>query len=387
MKYYIIVGEASGDLHAAHLMKAIQKEDAEAEFRYIGGDEMQAIGGTLVRHYKEQAYMQFIPVLLHLRTILRNMRLCKEDIKQWRPDKLILVDYPGFNLNVAEDIHKTTEIPIYYYISPKIWAWKEYRIKRIKRDIDELFSILPFEVPFFEEKHQYPVHYVGNPTVDEIADFKAKNPYNQEVFRTTHKLDERPIIAILAGSRTHEIKDNLPGMMDGLEKYQNDYQFVLAGAPGIDPSFYVEFEQRFSNLRIIYDATYPLLQHAHFALVTSGTAALETALFRVPQIVAYATPIPPVISWLRKRVLTVKYISLPNLTLDEEAVPELVAADFTRANFHKHMDALLPKNSPARLEHLAKLDIMAEKLGAPGAPEHAAKLMVAMPRHRIKKSL
>ncbi len=382
MKYYIIVGEASGDLHAAHLMKAILLEDPNAEFRYIGGDKMQAVGGTLVRHYKEQAYMQFIPVLLHLRTILRNMRLCKEDIKQWRPDKLILVDYPGFNLNVAENIHATTEIPIYYYIAPKIWAWKEHRIKRIKRDIDELFSILPFEVPFFEEKHQYPIHYVGNPTVDEIADFQKNNPRDPHAFRTKHHLDTRPIIAILAGSRTHEIKDNLPGMMRALKKYDKEYQFVLAGAPGIDVAFYSTFQKSFPELHIIFNATYPLLQHAHFALVTSGTAALETAIFRVPQIVAYATPLPPFISWLRKRVLKVKYISLPNLTLDEEAVPELVAADFTTENFHKHMDALLPEESKYRKIHLAQLDNMAEKLGVPGAPNRAAKLMVELPNHR-----
>ena len=240
MKYYLIVGEASGDLHASHLMSALQAEDPQAEFRFFGGDLMAAVGGTLVKHYKELAYMGFIPVLLHLRTIFANMKRCKEDIVAWQPDVLILVDYPGFNLNIAKFIHARTQIPVFYYISPKIWAWKEYRIKNIKRDIDELFSILPFEVEFFEGKHRYPIHYVGNPTMDEVTAFQAACSETPDEFRLANGLSSKPIIALLAGSRKQEIKDNLPDMIRAAASFP-DYQLVLAGAPGISPEYYAKF--------------------------------------------------------------------------------------------------------------------------------------------------
>ena len=234
MKYYIIVGEASGDLHASHLMASLKKEDSQAEFRFIGGDLMQAVGGTLVKHYREMAYMGFVPVLLHLRTIFANMAYCKRDIVEWKPDALILVDYPGFNLDIAKYIHSTTNIPIYYYISPKIWAWKEWRIKAIKRDITALFSILPFEVPFFEQKHGYPIHYVGNPTADEVRTFCKEYKETKDEFCDRNNLDKnKPIIALLAGSRKQEIKDNLPMMIQTASQFA-DYQMVLAGAPSID---------------------------------------------------------------------------------------------------------------------------------------------------------
>ena len=214
MKYYLIVGEASGDLHASHLMKELKARDAEADFRFLGGDLMKAQGGSLVRHYKELAYMGFIPVLLHLRTILHNMKACKRDVLAWNPDVLILVDYPGFNLSVAEFVHAHSPIPVYYYISPKIWAWKEYRIKNIKRDVDELFSILPFEVDFFEGKHHYPIHYVGNPTLDEVEAYKKENERDFERFAEDNGLEGKPVLALLAGSRKQEIKDNLPMMVN-----------------------------------------------------------------------------------------------------------------------------------------------------------------------------
>ena len=228
MKYYLIVGEASGDLHASHLMAALKETDSNAQFRFFGGDKMAAVGGEMVKHYRELAYMGFIPVLMHLKTIFANMRLCKQDIVAWQPDVLILVDYPGFNLNIAKYIHSNTKIPVYYYISPKIWAWKEYRIKNIKRDVDELFSILPFEVDFFEGKHHYPIHYVGNPTAAEVREFlnTSSNP-------NTLGIQKSPIIALLAGSRQQEIKDNLPAMLEAVKPYEADYQIVLAGAPGI----------------------------------------------------------------------------------------------------------------------------------------------------------
>lgn len=213
MKYYLIAGEASGDLHASRLMQALKERDASAEFRFFGGDMMAAVGGTRVKHYREMAYMGFIPVLMHLRSIFRNMALCKKDIMEYAPDALILVDYPGFNLSIAKFVHSHTQLPVYYYISPKIWAWKEYRIKNIRRDIDEMFSILPFEVDFYENKHHYPIHYVGNPTADEVAEFKRQYTETETEFKRANNLGMKPIIALLAGSRKQEIKDNLPYMV------------------------------------------------------------------------------------------------------------------------------------------------------------------------------
>lgn len=254
MKYYLIVGEASGDLHASNLMKALKQEDPQAEFRFFGGDLMTAVGGTRVRHYKDLAYMGFIPVLLHLRTIFRNIDFCKQDIVAWQPDVLILVDYPGFNLKIAEYVKRHTSVPVYYYISPKIWAWKEYRIKNIKRDVNELFSILPFEVDFFQ-KHQYPIHYIGNPCVDAVEAFRSENQENFTEFISCNHLKDKPIIALLAGSRKQEIKDNLIRMMEAAKMFP-DYQFVVAGAPGIEPSFYQSYMNE--DAEIVFGQTYRL---------------------------------------------------------------------------------------------------------------------------------
>lgn len=372
MKYYLIVGEASGDLHASHLMTALKTKDPQADFRFFGGDLMAAVGGTMVKHYKDLAYMGFMPVLLHLRTIFANMKRCKQDIVAWNPDVVILVDYPGFNLSIAKFVHTQTQIPVYYYISPKIWAWKEYRIKNIKRDVDELFSILPFEVDFFEGKHHYPIHYVGNPTVDEVAAYKEAHPENFEAFVTENQLENKPIIALMAGSRKQEIKDNLPGMLKAVAAFP-DYQVVLAGAPSISPEYYQPYVGQ-SELKIIFGQTYRLLQHAEAALVTSGTATLETALFRVPQVVCYYTPIGKVFSFLRRHVLTVKYISLVNLIADREVVKELVADDMTVANVQKELGNMIGKKE-YRERMLAGYDSMAERLGATGAPKHAAREM------------
>lgn len=372
MKYYLIVGEASGDLHASHLMAGLKVEDPQADFRFFGGDLMAAVGGTMVKHYKDLAYMGFMPVLLHLRTIFANMKRCKQDIVAWNPDVVILVDYPGFNLNIAKYVHAQTQIPVYYYISPKIWAWKEYRIKNIKRDVDELFSILPFEIHFFEGKHHYPIHYVGNPTVDEVAAYQKAHPENFEAFITENQLKNKPIIALLAGSRKQEIKDNLPGMLKAAAAFP-DYQVVLAGAPSISPKYYQPYVEQ-SGLKIIFGQTYRLLQHAEVALVTSGTATLETALFRVPQVVCYYTPIGKVFSFLRRHVLTVKYISLVNLIADREVVKELVADDMTVAKVQKELGNMIEKKE-YRERMLAGYDLMAERLGATGAPKHAAREM------------
>lgn len=373
MKYYLIVGEASGDLHASHLMKALLKEDPKAEFRFFGGDMMSAVGGTRVRHYRELAYMGIIAVLLHLRTILRNMAFCKRDIVEWRPDAVILVDYPGFNLKIAKFVHEHTKIPVYYYISPKIWAWKEYRIKEIKHNVDELFSILPFEVPFFEQKHHYPIHYVGNPTAEEVRQFRAAYNVSGEEFRREHELDERPIIALLAGSRKQEIAGNLPQMIAAARRF-GGYQLVLAAAPGIDDAFYDAFTAD-RDVRIVRGETYALLSHADTALVTSGTATLETALFRVPQVVCYNTALPKLVGFLRRLVLKVKYVSLVNLIADREVVPELVANTFSVDNIVRHLTRLLPDGAPRR-EMLAGYEEVWQKIGADSPSERTAKEIV-----------
>ena len=388
MKYYLIVGEASGDLHASHLMQSLKNEDAEAQFRFFGGDLMAAVGGTRVKHYKEMAYMGFIPVLLHLRTIFRNMAFCKRDITEWQPDVVILVDYPGFNLNIAKFVHAETRIPVYYYISPKIWAWKEHRIKNIKRDVSELFSILPFETPFFEQKHHFPIHYVGNPTADEVRCFRKgyDESFPQFVSRMnaqptpfTPPLDTRPVIALLAGSRRQEIKDNLLPMIEAARN-MTDYQLVLAGAPSIDDEFYKKF-LRDTDVRLVRNETYALLSHSTAALVTSGTATLETALFRVPQVVCYKTPVPKLIAFFRKHFLKVKYISLVNLIADREVVSELVADTFSVSNIRSELQCLLPGNT-ARDEMLRGYEQVAHALGDMKAPDNTAHIMVGL----LKKS-
>ena len=374
MKYYLIVGEASGDLHASHLMRSLQKEDPEATFRFFGGDLMTAVGGTRVKHYKELAYMGFVPVLLHLRTIFRNMALCKKDIMQWQPDAVILVDYPGFNLKIAKYLHKNRKNrpAIYYYISPKIWAWKEYRIKNIKRDVDELFSILPFEVPFFEQKHHYPIHYVGNPTADEVRSFLEDNPPHP-------RTPAPPIIALLAGSRKQEIKDNLPAMLEAVKQFP-DYQCVVAGAPGIEDAYYEEFIKG-ASVEIVHDKTYDLLSRSTAALVTSGTATLETALFNVPQVVCYKTPVPRLIRFAFNHIIKCKYISLVNLIADKEVVQELLADRFSVKNIREELSKILPGQT-GREQMLQGYEEIRTALGDTCAPDNAAKLMVSLLSNR-----
>ena len=377
MKYYIIVGEASGDLHASRLMRSLRKVDSKADFRFFGGDLMSEAGGTRVKHYRELAYMGFVPVLLHLRTIFKNMALCKQDIVEWKPDVVILVDYPGFNLDIAKFLHANTSIPVYYYISPKIWAWKEYRIKNIKRDISEMFSILPFEVQFYEGKHHFPIHYVGNPTADEVTEFKASYTETFEDFCRKNSLHaDKPVIALLAGSRRQEIKDNLPAMLEAASRYADKYQLVVAGAPSIPHEYYSKFISG-HDVSIVYNQTYPLLAHSCAALVTSGTATLETALFGVPQVVCYETPIPKVIAFLRKHLIKVRYISLVNLIADKSVVTELVADTFSVENIAGELGRLLP-GKPARTAMLDGYAEVKKRLGKENAPDNAANIMVKL---------
>ena len=374
MKYYLIVGEASGDLHASNLMHALKQEDPEAEFRFFGGDLMSAQGGIRVKHYRELAYMGFIPVLLHLRTIFANMKYCKEDILRFAPDVVILVDYPGFNLSIAKFIKKNTRIPVYYYISPKIWAWKEYRIKSIKRDVDEMFSILPFEVDFYKG-HQYPIHYVGNPCVDSVAAFNEEHKETKEDFLAKNGLGNKPIIALLAGSRKQEIKNNLPLMLEASTAFP-DYQFVLAGAPGIEHEYYKQFIGD-AGVKVVFDRTYALLSYADAALVTSGTATLETALFRVPQVVCYYMAAGKFISFLKKMVLKVQFVSLVNLIAGKEVVKELVAGTMTVNNVKEELSKIL-YDEKYRADMLQEYDRIIRILGSAGASEHAAKEMVRL---------
>lgn len=372
MKYYLIAGEASGDLHASNLMKAILQEDPKAEFRFFGGDLMAKAGGTCVKHYRDMAYMGFIPVLLHLRTIFRNLSCCKQDILTWKPDVLILIDYPGFNLKVAKFIKQHSSIPVYYYISPKIWAWKEYRIKNIRRDIDKLLSILPFEVDFFK-KHHYPVNYVGNPCVDAVQTFRENYQESLDEFQLRNKLDNRPIIALLAGSRKQEIKDNLSRMTEASKNFPQ-YQFVVAGAPGIDPEFYQQFIGK--DTKILFGQTYPLLTHATAALVTSGTATLETALFKVPQVVCYYTAAGKLVSFLRRHILKVQYISLVNLISGNEAVTELVADGMTVTNLKAELKQILPDGNK-RSKMLSDYEQLIQTLGTAGASQRAAEIIIS----------
>ena len=377
MKYYLIAGESSGDLHASHLMQRLKQQDAEAEFRFFGGDLMAAVGGTRVKHYRELAYMGFVPVLLHLRTILKNMRFCKQDITQWQPDVVILVDYPGFNLDIAKYIHSqrlktnSQKPPVYYYISPKIWAWKEHRIKNIKRDVDELFSILPFEVDFFEKKHHYPIHYVGNPTASEVRAYLTSRPLPSEG-------DGGRLIALLAGSRKQEIKENLPAMIEATRHLAGQYDLVLAGAPSIEPSYYDQFLKG-TQVRLVVNETYPLLAQATAALVTSGTATLETCMFRVPQVVCYRTPMPRLFGFLRKYFLKVPYVSLVNLIANREVVKELVANTFSVGAIRQELEAILPGGSK-REAMLSDYEEIHRLLGESDAPEKAATIMINLLR-------
>ena len=373
MKYYLIVGEASGDLHASRLMQSLMQYDPEAEFRFFGGDLMAKVGGTRVKHYRELAYMGFVPVLLHLPTIFKNMKMCKEDIVRWKPDAVILVDYPGFNLSIAKFVKKNTNIPVYYYISPKIWAWKEWRIKAIKRDVKEMFSILPFEVPFYEKKHNYKIHYVGNPTAEEVDNFRHVYSESKDEFCQRNGLSSKPIIALLAGSRKQEIKDNLPSMLEAARHFE-DYQMVVAAAPSIAESYYKKYLGD-SEAKMVKTQTYELLSHATVALVTSGTATLETALLNVPQVVCYETPVPKLIRFAFKHIIKVRFISLVNLIADKEIVQELFADRFSIRNIANELYRILP-GQVSRERMLADYQLVRDRLGSEVAPDNAARIMV-----------
>ena len=366
MKYYIIAGEASGDLHGSNLMKELFKADSTAEIRFWGGDLMDDVGGTLVKHYRELAFMGFAEVVLNLKTILNNIKFCKEDILKFNPDVIVFIDYPGFNMRIAKWAKKLG-IKTHYYIAPQIWAWKENRIKEIKRDFDKLFVILPFEKEFFEVKHNFPVDFVGHPLIDAIHN---REKTDEITFRKNYQLNEKPIIALLPGSRKQEISKMLQIMLSIVPDFP-DYQFVIAGAPSQEFHFYEQFLTD-KIVKFISNKTYDLLSIATAALVTSGTATLETALFKVPEVVCYKG------SWISyqiaKRIITLKYISLVNLIMDEEVVTELIQDNFSKKNLKKELSKLL--DTAHRKHLLQKYDELEAKLGGVGASQKTAKLIL-----------
>lgn len=366
MKYYIIAGEASGDLHAFNLMKALKKQDPAANFRFWGGDLMQSVGGTIVKHYRDLAFMGFLEVLLNIGTILKNIKYCKKDIAEYDPDAIIFIDYPGFNLRIAKWAKKKG-YKTHYYISPQIWAWKENRIKDIRRDVDEMYVILPFEKDFYEKKHGFSVHFVGHPLIDAIRNRAQIKP---DAFRKENSLDKREIIAILPGSRKQEISKMLNVMLTVVNDFKK-YQFVIAGAPGQEPEFYEKFISN-KNVHFIQNKTYDLLSVSTAALVTSGTATLETALFKIPEVVCYKG------NWfsyqIAKRIITLKYISLVNLIMDKEVVTELIQSEFNPHRLKKELNKIL--NDTERERIFLDYAELERKLGGKGASEKTAALIL-----------
>ncbi len=365
MKYYIIAGEASGDLHASNLMKALIQVDAQADFRFWGGDLMQEVGGTLVKHYRDLAFMGFAEVVMNLRTIFKNIKFCKSDIEAYQPDVLVFIDYPGFNFRIAKWA-KQQGYKTHYYISPQIWAWKENRIKAIKRDIDEMYVILPFEKDFYEKKHHFPVHFVGHPLLDAL---RERQPVSLKNFCTTHQLKDKPIIALLPGSRKQEISKMLSVMLSVVEDFP-DYQFVIAGAPGQEAEFYSQFIGQ-SRVSFVQNKTYDLLTVSSAALVTSGTATLETALFKVPEVVCYKGGF---ISYqIAKRIINLDYISLVNLIMDKPVVKELIQHEFNTKQLRAELTKIL--DASHRKQLFSDYFDLEQKLGGAGASLTTAQLI------------
>ena len=365
MKYYIIAGEASGDLHGSNLIKALKQKDPTANIRCWGGDLMREAGGDLAKHYKEMAFMGFLEVLKNISSIFKNIRFCKDDILTFQPDVIVFIDFSGFNLRIAKWA-KQQNFKTNYYISPQIWASRESRIRDIKRNIDKMYVILPFEKKFYA-KHNYAVDFVGHPLLDAIANSQI---LDEKEFRTINGLDTtKPIIALLPGSRKQEVQKMLMVMLSVVAEFQ-EYQFVIAGAPSLENNFYKAFLTQ-ENIGFVSNQTYSLLKHSHAALVTSGTATLETALFKVPQVVCYKG------NWISyqiaKRIITLEYISLVNLIMDKEVVKELIQDELTTKNLESELTKIL--SGEQRNSILANYEVLAQKLGGTGASENVAALI------------
>ena len=375
MRYFIIAGEASGDLHASNLMRELRIADTQAEFCFLGGDLMQAQGGKMIKHYRDMAFMGIVAVLKNARTVLKNLSDCKQAITDFRPDVLILVDYPSFNLRMARFVKENLNTKVYYYISPKLWAWKEYRIKEIKRYVDKMFTIFPFETAFYA-KHNYDVEYVGNPTVDSVC----TRPHQDQSFAdfcAENKLPTKPIIAILAGSRKQEIVGCLPRMVDAGLRFP-DYQVIIAGAPGIEADLYNSVLKG-RDVSVVFGKTYELLQQSKAAVVNSGTATLETALVGTPEVVVYHVPLGRIGYFVKEMVVRVKFVSLVNIVAEKLIVKELLAHLFTVKNIAAELDLIL-NNTTYRQTMLQNYSIIKKALGEPGTAERAAKKMVELLR-------
>jgi len=366
MKYYIIAGEASGDLHGSNLIKALKQEDSKAEIRCWGGDLMQIAGGKLVKHYRDLAFMGFLEVVINIKTIFNNIKFCKKDIEKFNPDVIIFIDYPGFNMRIAKWA-KQNNFRTHYYISPQIWAWKENRIKAIRRDIDRMYVILPFEKDFYQKKHNFPVEFVGHPLIDAIGNRKI---IEKDVFLKENNLENKPIIALLPGSRKQEISKMLAIMLSIIDDFK-EFQFVIAGAPSQNYAFYEKFLKH-KNVRFVSDKTYDLLSYSQAALVTSGTATLETALFKVPEVVCYKGS--KISYQIAKRIITLKYISLVNLIMDKPVVTELIQDKLNKENLKNELKKLL--NTEYRENLLHQYNLLEQKLGGKGASQKTAKLIV-----------
>lgn len=380
MKYYLVAGEASGDLHGSNLMKELKLADENAEFRFFGGDLMQAVGGEMVKHYSEMAFMGFVQVALNFKTINRNMKFCKTDLLDYHPDVLILIDFPGFNLRIAE-FAKQNNIKVFYYISPKVWAWKAYRVAKIKAVVDEMFTIFPFETEFYK-KYQFNVHYVGNPLLDSIAEFRKKALSKNE-FLKINDLDDRPVVALLAGSRVHEINRTLPLMVQIAELFPG-FQFVVAGVKSVDIKLYEKYLAG-KTVKLIFDQTYDILNNAHTALVASGTAALETALFNVPQTVIYKMEGGWPIDFIFRNLIfknKMPGVSLPNIIMNKLIVSEFIQMKMTLANVKEEMEKLL-FDTAYRERILNDYKRLHDLMGDPGSSKRAALKMVELLSTRI----
>jgi lipid-A-disaccharide synthase len=368
MKYFIIAGEASGDLHGSNLMRELKEKDPSAEFRFLGGDLMASVGGTPLIHYSRMAFMGIVPVVMHLRSILGNMRLCRKALQEFAPDALILIDYPSFNLRIASFAKKTLRLTVYYYISPKLWAWKEYRIKQMKEYVDHIFCIFPFETAFYRKHNYTAATYVGNPTLDAL-EMRDCRDETFAAFISRNNLTDKPVVALLAGSRKKEIADNLPVMLSAAASFPG-YQFIVAGAPGINPSYYGQYTQG-TNLTVLFGQTYAVLQHAKAALVTSGTATLETCLLNIPQVVTYRVKYGRIVLILRKLLIRIPYFSLVNIIAGKEVVKEFLGMQVTTQSLTGELNSLL-HDEQIRKTMLDNYAAIRQTLGSTGASSKAA---------------
>lgn len=372
MRFFLIAGEASGDMHAAGLMRELKIKHPKAEFCFLGGDAMMAVGGTLVRHYRDMAFMGFVNVLLNVRKVIRNFKMAKQAISDFRPDAVILIDYPGFNLRMSKYLFNNFSIPVYYYIAPKVWAWKTYRVRQLKREMKGIITIFPFETAFFA-RYGLSVYYAGNPSVDAIHTFLSQDTLPESEFRKEIGCANKPYIALLPGSRRQEIAACLPAMLKAAAEFAS-YEVVVSGAPGIEPDFYSSF-QTHKPLKLVTGQTYRMLRYAAAAVVNSGTATLETALLNTPQVVVYHVKGGRLTYWLKDHILKIRYISLVNILMGKEVVSELIAQQMTAENIEAELNRIL-KHPAVKAEMLNAYSQLRQQLGTAGTADRAASFLL-----------